>query len=448
MNFIIHKQLTYFLLILLFFISQNNKAQISEKTLKKHVKKLSSKNFEGRGIRTDGIKLAENYILSQVNILNLNPINNVYRQEFSLNSQKMLRPDTCLLILKNDTLHYGKDYYTLNQNTNKTYQLPLYHYQQTNNNKILTDHAILINHINQLNKIKSPQTKAIFVKQESSIEFEKLTNTNGSGINNDLNSPLLTKQNIKTYYLSPSTSKLIDESLKTDSLLVTAVVSEENTTINPANILAQIKGTKGDSTIIISAHYDHIGIRYGKINPGANDNASGVAALLEIAKQLSQSQTRPKHNILFAFFSAEESGLLGSRYFVSNPPHPLNKTIANINLDMIGNTDPMHKKDPNYIYAYGPEKTSYFLMHKIDSINNKHFFLNIDHYKHDKTMAQKFLRMSDQANFIKHNIPALFIFNGLSPNYHTPKDTYNKLDYKKIKNVCELTIELIKDLAY
>ncbi|MCW3788775.1 M28 family metallopeptidase [Plebeiibacterium sediminum] len=426
-------------------------SQASEKELKQHVIQLSSDKFEGRGINTNGIRYAEKYILTSIIQNKLNKVNNSYRQEFTINGWKISSPFIPTLIINNDTLQYINDFYALGNNSSDKSSLPVFSLNNPTIKNIDYNFALITDNINDTAKINTEFLKAILIENNDSLIFNQLIESNMIGNLDSINDYLyITNKNIPTYYLNKTTTdkfnKLITKTNNNIQLEFSPI--NKNTIINPSNILGMIKGLSDDSTIVLSAHFDHIGINHGKINPGANDNASGVSALLEIVRVLSSEETKPKYNILFAFFTAEEMGLYGSRYFTDNSPIPLKSIMANINLDMIGNKDPFHKDEPNFIYAYGPKETSSFLMNKIDSINKKTHYLKLDFFEQDSIMANRFLKMSDQANFIKSDIPALFLFNGLSPNYHKPIDTYRKLDYRKMKNVCNLTIDLIKDLVY
>ncbi len=426
-------------------------SQASERELKKHVIRLSSDKFEGRGVNTNGIRYAEEYILKSIIQNKLNNINNSYRQEFTINNWTASSPIIPTLIINKDTLQYINDFYALGSNSVGKIKLPLYKINNPDIKHIHHDFAILIKNINDANNINNKYVRAILTSIDDSITYTHIIESNKNGNLDAVNCKyFIINKNTPSYYLSKNTTKQLNKLLSdtNNKIHIETSFLKKNTIMNPANIIGMINGVSNDSTIVISAHYDHIGIHHGKINPGANDNASGVSALLEITRVLSTLETKPKYNILFAFFTAEEIGLHGSKYFTKNLPIPLNSIKANINLDMIGNKDPFHKKEPNFIYAYGPKENSTFLMNKMDSINNTTHYLKLDFFKQDTIMANRFLKMSDQASFIKFDIPVLFLFNGLSPNYHKPIDTYKKLDYKKMKNVCNLTIDLIKDLAY
>src|SRR5690606_16560197 len=143
------------------------------------------------------------------------------------------------------------------------------------------------------------------------------------------------------------------------------------------NILGFIQGTeKPDEILVISAHYDHVGIHDGKIYNGADDDGSGSVAILEIAKAFKKAGKdgyKPKRSILFLHVTAEEIGLLGSKYYTDiQPVFPLENTIADLNIDMIGRIDDAHLDNPNYVYLIGSDKLSTDLHNLSEKVNEKY----------------------------------------------------------------------------
>ena len=136
----------------------------------------------------------------------------------------------------------------------------------------------------------------------------------------------------------------------------------------------------------------------------------------------------PKRSILFLHVSAEEKGLLGSKYYVENPLYPLKNTVANLNIDMIGRTDPKRiDKDPNYIYLIGADRLSQDLHDISEEANNKFTKLKLDYTFNALNDPNRFYYRSDHYNFAKNNIPIIFYFNGTHEDYHRPSDTVEKL---------------------
>lgn len=201
------------------------------------------------------------------------------------------------------------------------------------------------------------------------------------------------------------------------------------------NVLAFIEGSeKPDEVIIISAHLDHLGIdeKTNEVYYGADDNASGVAAAMQIAQAFKTAKTEgngPKRTILFLHVTAEEDGLYGSRYYVQNPVFPLQNTVCNLNIDMIGRTDAKHKNNKNYLYLIGSNKLSTELHYISEKVNKTYFNIFLDYNFNDEDDLNRFYYRSDHYNFAKHGIPVIFYFNGTHEDYHLPSDTPDKIDY-------------------
>ena len=199
------------------------------------------------------------------------------------------------------------------------------------------------------------------------------------------------------------------------------------------NILAYIKGEeKPEEVVIISAHMDHLGVKNGQIYYGADDNGSGTAALLQIAQafKLAESQGfKPKRSILFLHVTAEENGLYGSRYYIKHPVFKLENTVCDLNIDMIGRVDALHKKNKNYIYLIGSDRLSTELHYISEKVNQTYFNLDFDYTLNDENDRNRFYYRSDHYNFAKINIPVIFYFNGAHEDYHLPTDTVDKIDF-------------------
>ena len=141
--------------------------------------------------------------------------------------------------------------------------------------------------------------------------------------------------------------------------------------------------------MVITSHLDHVGVnRDGSVNNGADDDGSGTTAMLEMAEafQLAVNDgLRPKRSVLFLHVSAEEKGLLGSEYYSKNPTYPMEDTVANLNIDMIGRVDDLHKDNPNYLYIIGSDKLSQDLHDVNQSMNDKYVNLELDYRYNDPT---------------------------------------------------------------
>lgn len=218
------------------------------------------------------------------------------------------------------------------------------------------------------------------------------------------------------------------------------------------NVLAFIKGSeKPDEIIIISAHYDHIGVdKKGNIYNGADDDGSGTVALLEIAEAFQtavKDGNGPKRSILFLHVTGEEIGLFGSRYYAENPIFPLNNTVCDLNIDMIGRIDPNKKENPNYIYLIGSDKLSQELHDVSEEVAKKYSTLELDYTFNAEDDPNRFYYRSDHYNFAKKGIPVIFYFNGVHDDYHQHTDTVDKIEFELMAKRVQLIFETTWEIA-
>ena len=218
------------------------------------------------------------------------------------------------------------------------------------------------------------------------------------------------------------------------------------------NILAFIEGSeKPDEVLIISAHYDHLGIENQEIFHGADDNGSGTSAVMEMAQAFKLAEKaghRPKRSILFLHLTAEEIGLQGSEYYTNNPIFELNNTIANLNIDMIGRIDKKHQDNSDYIYLIGADRISKELHYISEKVNNRYFNINLDYTFNDENDHNRYYERSDHYNFAKHNIPVIFYFNGEHEDYHKATDLADKINYDLLERRTKLIFATAWHLAY
>ena len=217
------------------------------------------------------------------------------------------------------------------------------------------------------------------------------------------------------------------------------------------NIWAYIEGSeKPDEVLVISAHYDHVGIKNGEIYNGADDDGSGTVAVMEIAKAFAKAKKDghgPKRSILFLHVTGEEHGLHGSRYYSENPLFPIANTISDINIDMIGRRDVEHAKTNNYVYVIGADRLSSDLHNAVVAQNNKYTKLDLDFKFNDPKDPNHFYERSDHYNFAKFGIPAVFFFNGVHEDYHGKGDEPEKIEYDALAKRAQLAFVVAWDLA-
>jgi hypothetical protein len=217
------------------------------------------------------------------------------------------------------------------------------------------------------------------------------------------------------------------------------------------NIWAYIEGSeKPEEILVISAHYDHVGIKDSEIYNGADDDGSGTVALLEIAEAFEIAKKEghgPKRSILFLHATGEEHGLHGSRFYSENPLFPLKNTITDINIDMIGRRDEAHADSNNYVYLIGADRLSTDLHNICVAANDKYLQMNLDYKYNDKMDPNHFYERSDHYNFAKNGIPSVFIFNGVHADYHQKTDTPDKIEYDALTRRAQLAFTIAWDLA-
>ncbi len=228
---------------------------------------------------------------------------------------------------------------------------------------------------------------------------------------------------------------------------------KKSKSISSENVAAYIKGSeKPDEVIVISAHLDHEGVKNGEVYNGADDDGSGTVAVVEIAEAFAKAVkdgNGPKRSILFLNVTGEEKGLLGSRHYTDNDPiFPLANTVANLNIDMIGRTDPKRKEgDRNYIYLIGSDKLSTDLHNISEAMNQKYMNVELDYTYNKKNDPNRFYYRSDHYNFAKNNIPVIFYFNGTHEDYHQPGDTPDKIEYDLLENRARLVFYTAWEIA-
>jgi Zn-dependent M28 family amino/carboxypeptidase len=200
------------------------------------------------------------------------------------------------------------------------------------------------------------------------------------------------------------------------------------------NLLGGLMGEKEDEVILLSAHYDHLGIYHGEVYPGANDNASGVGCILDVLRRLIRENRTPKKTIVFAFWSAEEMGFVGSNAFVNSPSFPLKQIQAVINVDTIGNGS----VGEFALWAEGERNLAIQTIKKaateagasvIHSPNGGH--------------------NSDQVSFAQAGIPAVTLLaRDWLQNNHTPEDTAGNIKIEQLQLATEIVYRAVKMLAF
>ena len=212
-------------------------------------------------------------------------------------------------------------------------------------------------------------------------------------------------------------------------------VNKETKFMQSTDVLGYLEGTDlKDQLLVISAHYDHLGKKDSVIYFGADDDGSGTVSLMEIASAFSKAKKEgkgPRRSILFLANSGEEKGLWGSEFYSDHPVYLMNRTTANLNIDMIGRKDPDRKKGDsnNYVYIVGDDKLSSDLHPISVAANKKYTGLELDYKFNDPEDPLRIYYRSDHYNFARKGVPIIFYFDGIHGDYHKPTDTPDKINY-------------------
>jgi Zn-dependent M28 family amino/carboxypeptidase len=246
---------------------------------------------------------------------------------------------------------------------------------------------------------------------------------------------------------------------KTLSLSVLGQV-ESGKTQNVVAIWPGTDPTLKEEYIALGAHYDHIGVgrpnaQGDAINNGADDDGSGTVSLLAMCEALARNKVKLKRSLIFVWHCGEEKGLWGSEYFTNKPTVPIDKIIAQLNIDMIGrskqsgDTNPRNANlsGPNTIYVIGSRKLSTQLGDLVDGVNGNFLQIEFDYRYDDPADPNRFYFRSDHYNYARKGIPIAFWFDGVHEDYHRVSDEVSKIDFTKIEKVARTVFVTASVLA-
>lgn len=403
-------------------------------SLKSHVQYLADDKLEGRRTGSKGEELAMQYLIQQYQQMGVEAKgSNGYVQEFEINEGKQIDAATQLLV-DDQLLTIRSHYFPLAFSANKAakgkpamilsekgqpwfFDLKELLEENKTNPHFDVENAIKAQVAHAVNK----GATALFVYNSSTITDNIQFNKNDTARVVAIPVLYLTKDGLKKYFADEEASFNISVSVS---------LSEKKRKGN--NVIAYINNN-APHTVILGAHYDHLGYGEDKgaldtfyaIHNGADDNASGTAALLELARML-KTKAPANNNYLFIHFSGEELGLLGSKYWIEHPTVKLTPNYM-INMDMVGRYDTAHKLT---VGGYG---TSPVWAEVWKGMNTPLIV------KFDSTGSGP----SDHASFYRANIPVQFFFTGSHPDYHKISDDADKINYDAQKDIVKLIYELI-----
>ncbi len=217
------------------------------------------------------------------------------------------------------------------------------------------------------------------------------------------------------------------------------------------NILGYVEGTdRKNELVVVTAHYDHIGKDDQDVYNGADDDGSGTVAVLEMAQAFAKAKAEghgPRRSMLFMPVSGEEKGLMGSEWYSEHPVFPLDSTITDLNIDMIGRTDSAHATSAPYVYIIGSDRLSTELDGINEHANKTYTKLVLDQTFNDENDPNRFYFRSDHYNFAKHGVPVIFYFNGVHEDYHQPGDEVQKIRFDLLEQRARLVFHTAWELA-
>ncbi|GAA4352262.1 hypothetical protein GCM10023185_11720 [Hymenobacter saemangeumensis] len=225
----------------------------------------------------------------------------------------------------------------------------------------------------------------------------------------------------------------------------------QRTPFGTENVLGYVEGSdKKDEVLVISAHHDHLGVKDGKVFNGADDDGSGTSAIINIAEAFARAKKEghgPRRSLLFLSVTGEEEGLYGSEYYSNHPIFPLASTVADLNVDMIGRTDPEHEGKADYVYVIGSDKLASQLKVINEAQNKQYTQLDLDYRFDDPNDPNRFYYRSDHYNFAVKKVPVAFYFNGVHADYHEETDEVEKIQFDKMEKRARLVFHTAWELA-
>lgn len=454
------------------------------------VKYLASPELKGRGTGAEGLEKAADFLAKRFKEAHLQPLERSYFQRFPVTANAKLGPGNRFEVIENGrkkTLQSGRDFQPFNFSSSGKFAgrlvfagygitAPEYGYDDYAGVDVKGKVVIVLRNEPQEGDENSVfagrlytehaqfWSKAVNAKRRGAAGVVLVNNRHGAGYADlekfgraagpaEVGIPFIqVKREIVEGWISAAGKNLaeleaaIDKELKPqtfalpDSLEVSAVADLKREIKTVRNVWGFLPG-EADEYVIVGAHYDHVGLgeqysmapsEVGRVHPGADDNASGTAGVIELARWFA-SQPKLKRGILFVAFAGEELGLLGSRYYVDHPPLPLEKAVAMINLDMIGRL-----RDSKVFI--GGARTGTTFQALLEKELAKH------HLKLDLSGGME-AGSSDHASFTSRQVPVLFFFSGLHGDYHRPSDTWDKIAVPEAAELLRAVADVTKALA-
>lgn len=408
---------------------------IDSNNLLKHVSFLASDSMEGRNTGEAGQKKAAEYIQNEFRKLGLDSLTSNYYQPFFL--VKKHKKGT--LTIGNNILNFPEDFgfHEIYQGKKiKSYVGSIVSWENFEKSNFNSTQIVWV----QVDSFEDIKWNVVEKKNPEVVFF--LCNKYEKAHFTQYRQGGLTEVDVNKKKVFFINAKKLKANLS-EGIPFSLDINSGNKLISTENVLGYIEGSDSilkKEFVVISAHYDHLGIKKGNIYNGADDNASGTSAVLELARVYQEAKIKgenPKRSVLFICFTGEEHGLLGSNYYCNYPLVPLKNTVADFNIDMIGRKRVI-EKEKFYVYLIGSDKISLDFHYKQETVANKYGKLQLDYSYNDPKSPEQLYYRSDHYNFAKNGIPSIFYFGGFHKDYHTPDDDINQLNFSKIEAITRL----------
>lgn len=430
---------------------------IKAKELKKKLSVIASAEMEGRMTGTEGQRKAAAYIEGQFKKIGLQPGNgSSYQQAYNLYNDSLA---SFSLTANGRSLEANKDF-SVSAETSPSGKWDISNIYFTGNGAldtnnlpvagkwaVITEGSIFVTRA-KVAQLKRREVIGIITVSKNFPRKTPFAVKSNVYLTDDNDFPMFTVSYNglgqilnKASFDSAALATLQKQDYATNTSLS---VNKIKLPLESTNVMGLLEGTdKKDEYVFITAHYDHIGKRGDSvIYYGADDDGSGTTAIIEIAEAFAKAKKNgygPRRSIVFMAVSGEEMGLLGSEYYSEHPVFPMDKTVIDLNIDMIGRIDPKYKGDSlNYVFVIGDDKLSSDLRPITDSVNNKYVNMELDRKYNDVNDPNRFYYRSDHYNFARKGVPIIFYFNGTHADYHRPTDTIDKINFQLMEKRTKL----------
>ena len=449
---------------------------------------IASPELEGRETTTRGQKVAARYIASEFQRLGLKPIGDSgsYFQHFNVEVTKISDQSTLAVMTKQGTSYFtiGKDFYASSSlDAPVTAPVIFIGYMDTKVDSMLTKGKIVMAFPGRKEDARdtsvSPRIRLGLIRQFPGSLARIVIADESGPLSLDRQATRFETQmkrgtmavvggqarpgrggGFPTLVGPGIATAILNETGKTLSQLRIAAYQDsafQPIVLNQATVTMDIKNSKElkttenvvgflegadpklkDEVVAFTGHFDHLGVTpEGVVYPGADDDGSGTVTVLQLAQAFTTNPVKPKRSMLFMTVVGEEKGLWGSSWYVNHPILPLEKTVADLNTDMIGRTDKKYDdlKSSNYVYVIGSDKISTQLDSILRVSNKETENLVLDYTFNDDKDPNQFYRRSDHYNFARFGVPIVFFFTGEHADYHRPTDTVDKILFDRMVRI-------------